>query len=311
MYLEHYGLTTYPFSLTPDTLFFHDFAPHQEALNTILFGIQTGEGFIKITGEVGTGKTLLCRKVLSLLSPNEYITAYIPNPHVTPLCLQKMLAEELGIFCAKAEEETELLNKIYHELITLASQKKRVILIIDEAQSLTNEGLESLRLLSNFETESKKLLQIILCGQPELNKRLKQYQFRQLSQRITFSHTLYPLKREEVFDYIYFRLNTAGQIEKLFKTKAIDLLYKASKGIPRLINILAHKAMLSAYGKKLNHIDEFAVSDAIEDSQEIVDIRRYVIKDYALTGSVAGGLILLDILYLQHLGFLSFFLNIT
>lgn len=165
MYLQHFALKEYPFTLTPDTEFFFGQGVHQEALNVLLVALQAGEGFIKITGEVGTGKTLVCRRLLNLLD-DAFVTAYLPNPFVDPKALQLGLAEELGLACSPQIDSHTLLKTITQRLIELDAAGKRAVLLLDEAQSLPDDTLEALRLLTNLETEKRKLLQVVLFGQP-------------------------------------------------------------------------------------------------------------------------------------------------
>lgn len=249
MYLQHFGLREFPFSLTPDTEFFFRYGSHQEAHNVLLVALRTGEGFIKVTGEVGTGKTLLCRLLLKTLG-DEFVTAYIPNPYLTPAALHMALADELGIAYARNLGQPRLLKLINDRLIELNAAGKRVALLLDEAQTLPQNSMEALRLLTNLETEKAKLLQVVLFGQPELDTRLAQPDLRQLRQRITFAHHLNPIDRQSFEGYIAHRLHIAGyQGQPLFNNRSFADLYRASRGIPRLINILCHKALLAAYGR--------------------------------------------------------------
>lgn len=271
MYLTHFGIKELPFGLTPNTQFFCGLSGHQDAFNVLLFSLKTGEGFIKITGEVGTGKTLLCRKLLSAL-PDNFETAYLPNPALDASSLRLAFAKELGLDLPSISNQSDVLEAITKKLLSLKHHNKNLVLIIDEAQALPDETLESLRLLTNLETESEKLLQIVLFGQPELDARLKQHQFRQLQQRITFSHHLGPIDRSQLQEYLCHRLAMAGHTTgSLFDTAATDLLFKASGGIPRVVNILCHKALLSAYGKGVHQVDNSAMMKAIEDSSDIVN----------------------------------------
>ncbi len=236
MYREHFGLTELPFGITPDTSFFFACLHYQEALNTLLVAARSGEGFIKITGEVGTGKTLLCRTFLAALR-GECYTTYIPNPYLEPRTLMLALAEELKIPQDKDVDQYHLLKAINLRLLHLAREGKRVVLCIDEAQAMPMETLEALRLLTNLETEKRKLLQIVLFGQPELDQKLAQESIRQLKQRITFHYHLGPLNREELARYIEHRLRVAGyKGESLFHRAAERALYRASTGVPRLVS---------------------------------------------------------------------------
>ncbi|MBU1558774.1 MAG: AAA family ATPase [Pseudomonadota bacterium] len=266
MYLAHFKFDAHPFTLTPNTKFFCDLPTYQEALNTILMSLAQGEGFIKIVGEVGSGKTLLCRLLLDRLQGNT-VSAYLPNPDLNGREIYKALASELGLSFPEDADKAQLMRLVNAELISLYQAGKRVVLIVDEAQVLSFESYETIRLLSNIETESDKLLQIVLFGQPELDVQLNQPRLRQLKQRITFSYHLRPLSRDELDAYLSHRLSTAGYTwGDLFSKSARSLLYKSSQGIPRLINILAHKALLSAYGRKKTAVKVKEMKLAIRDT---------------------------------------------
>ena len=227
MYLQHFGFNELPFSLTPNLRFFCNLEAYKEALNVIIVSLYNGEGFVKITGEVGTGKTLLCRKVLNTLDA-KYITAYISNPTLDTFDLKKAIARELEIVFTKDVDNQELLNLLTNRLIEIHKNNKQVIIIIDEAHVLSDEALEGLRLLSNLETETTKLIQIILVGQPELNKRLQKPHLRNLKQRIVFSYHLPTLRNKELLTYVSLRLNAAGYDgthDTLFAPKALKLLF--------------------------------------------------------------------------------------
>ena len=185
MYLQHFGLTETPFSLTPNTGFFFGLAPHVEALQVLQTALQTGEGFIKVTGEVGTGKTLICRKLMNDL-PERFHCAYLPNPYLTPDELRWAVAMELGLKHSSQIDQQQLTGLIQQQLLALSAHGHSIILVLDEAQALPDESLEALRLFTNLETESRKLLQVVLFAQPELDERLAQNKFRQLRQRDHF-----------------------------------------------------------------------------------------------------------------------------
>lgn len=266
MYAEHFGLTEAPFGLTPDTDFYLNARGHQEATNLLSVALNSSEGFIKIVGEVGTGKTMLCRRLLRTLGAG-YCTAYIPNPALTPEGLYLALAEELGLEDIDASKHHALVKLISKRLIDLARDGKRVVVVIDEAQTMPEETLEALRLITNLETEKRKLLQIVLFGQPELDKTLARDSMRQFRQRIVFSHYLPPLDRVATGDYIRHRLGRAGfDGQRLFDESAIKSIFKASAGVPRLINILCHKALLSAYGQGVRAVSSKHVTAAVRDT---------------------------------------------
>jgi len=249
IYLSHFGLREPPFGITPDTSFFYACASIQEALNTLLVAVANGEGFLKITGEVGTGKTLLCRKFLATLDDN-WISAYVPNPNLEPRTLLLALAEEMRVKLDSGLDQHHLLKALNLALLDFARQKKRVVVCLDETQAMPLESLETLRLLTNLETEKRKLVQVILFGQPELDERLAHESIRQLRQRITFQHHLGTLTREETEYYLAHRLAIAGYLgEGVFARAAVNRIYRGSRGVPRLVNILANKAMMLAYGE--------------------------------------------------------------
>lgn len=259
MYLKHFGLAELPFGITPDTSFTYLVQYHQEALNTLLLALADGEGFVKITGEVGTGKTLLCRRLLQTLD-DSWVTAYLPNPNFDANTLFLALVEELGVRDAAELDQYHLVRRINHTLLGHARAKKRVVVCIDEAQAMPLETLEALRLLSNLETEKRKLLQIVLFGQPELDEKLRRPEVRQLLQRIAFHYRLGSLKKSEIGNYVAHRLRVAGYLgEGLFSGRALRALHRASGGTPRLINILAHKSLMSVFGEgrqmvKVRHV---------------------------------------------------------
>lgn len=276
MYLQHFCLNQLPFNLTPDTEFFCDLPTHREALNVLLIALQSGEGFIKISGPVGAGKTLLCRKLLNEL-PEPFVTAYIPNPNLSTAALHHAIAEELGILCPPNCGQSRTLTLINDFLLNAANQGKKIVLIIDEAQAMPLETLETLRLLTNLETEKQKLLQIVLFGQAELDQLLQKKSIRQLQQRITFSYVLKPLTRDQVKEYLLHRLQIAGNSHTdLLSTLSITALHYYSQGIPRLLNILANKAMLAAYGKGLSRIGWRQVQMAAHDTDATRNRRPFL-----------------------------------
>jgi len=268
MYQQHFGLKELPFSLTPDTSYFYQYPDHQEALNVLLVALEMNEGFLKVTGEVGTGKSLICRKLLNLLSDRGLVTAFIPNPVLGPAELRHALADELGIEHDPVAPEHQMLQLINEELIRLRYERKQVVLLIDEAQALPDESLEAIRLFTNLETEKTKLLHVVLFGQPELDVRLNRPSARQLRQRITFSHKLKPMSRAGAGGYLSHRLQVAGyKGSDLFDGRAISALHRGSDGVPRLMNIIAHKSLLAAYGKGTQRINRRLVLRAIRDTE--------------------------------------------
>lgn len=267
MYLDHFGLSELPFGITPDTSYTVITRSHQEALNTLLVALNGGEGFIKITGEVGTGKTLLCRRLLQAL-PEGSVSAYLPNPYLAPRTLALALAEELGLAVSVDSDDYHLLQGLNRALMAHAAAGRQVVLCIDEAQAMPLETLESLRLLSNLETEKRKLLQIILFGQPELDRKLAEPSVRQLLQRIAFHYRLQGLDRQEVSNYLAHRLRVAGyRGEGVFGERALRGLHRASRGTPRLLNILAHKSLLAVFGEGKHSVKASHVRRAAADTE--------------------------------------------
>jgi len=264
-YLKHFGLRELPFGITPDTSYFFACRSVREALNTLLIAVSNGEGFIKITGEVGTGKTLLCRKFLSTLGPS-WVSAYIPNPNLEPRGLLFALADELGVGGERIEPH-RLEKDLMQRLLDVARQGKRVVLCMDETQAMPLATLETVRLLTNLETEKRKLMQVVLFGQPELDRKLASDSVRQLRQRITFQYTLKALTRNEVADYVAHRVTIAGYSgSALFMNGALRAIHLASRGVPRLVNILAHKALLVVYGEGGRQVERSHVRCAVEDT---------------------------------------------
>jgi general secretion pathway protein A len=246
MYNQFYGFREPPFNITPDPrfLFFSD--RHREAFNHILFGIRERKGFVQITGEVGAGKTTLCRAVLEELGPN-FVTALILNPCLDTTELLRTVLTEFGLEPGRADrvECLEMLNRFLLEQLEKGND---VVLLIDEAQDLSPELLEQVRLLSNLETDQRKLLQIVLLGQPELREKLDDRSLRQLRQRITVRYHLTPLDRGEAERYIQHRLQVAGGNGRpAFTSWAIRSIQRYSGGIPRLINAVCDKALLAGF----------------------------------------------------------------
>ena len=272
MYLQHFGLRELPFSLTPNTQFFLNMASYHKAYNMLMVSLANAEGFIKIVGEVGTGKTMLCRKVLNTLEEDKesYITAYIPNPVLSPKGLFLAFAEELNIEIDQDVGHHRLLKAITERLVEFSAENKQVVLFIDEAHAMPEQTLEALRLLTNIETEQVKLFQVVLFAQPELDVSLAQPSLRQLRQRITFSFEIEALDRDGVERYVVHRLATAGYNGPfLFSKRALDYLYKSSNGIPRVINILCHKALMVAFGKGERSVQVDHIKSAAEDTEGV------------------------------------------
>jgi len=285
MYLYHFGLRELPFTLTPNTNFFVGLEPHNEALAVLMTALKSGEGFIKVIGEVGTGKTLLCRKLLNEI-PEHFITAYIPNPYLNPNELRRAVAVELGVKQAQRMSVQLLTQRIQTRLLELHSSGHSVVLILDEAQALPSDSLEALRLFTNLETETRKLLQVVLFAQPELDQRLSEVGFRQLRQRITFSYKLRSMNSEEVEQYIQHRLRIAGyQGKPLFNHRLSKKIAKVSQGIPRLVNILCHKMLMLSYGQGHYQMNNKQLQLAIKDTEGLSfsNNRNVLIMFYIIT----------------------------
>lgn len=270
MYLNHFGLVQYPFSLTPNTRYFLKLPSHQQAFSLLLDALGSENSFAKITGEVGTGKTMLCRKVLSALDGHSqrFITAYIPHPILSEEGIMQAIAEELEIPGAGDISYYKLLKLITEKLVKTSRAGKSVVLLIDEAQAMPEETLEALYLLSNVESEATKRLQVVLFGQPELDELLSSPSMSRLRKSMSFEFVLPTLTRDSTEAYIAHRLNKAGfNGNHMFSKQALNLLHKSSNGNPRVINILAHKAMMAAFGKGDQNITDSHISRAVDDTE--------------------------------------------
>jgi MSHA biogenesis protein MshM len=269
MYLYHFGLAELPFTLTPNTDFYLPMAMHSEALAVLTTALKTGEGFIKVIGEVGTGKTLLCRKLLNEL-PHHFVSAYIPNPYLNPDELRRAVAVELGVKQAQRMSLQLLTQRIQSRLLELHAMGHSVVLILDEAQALPTESLEALRLFTNLETEKRKLLQVVLFAQPELDSRVATTEFRQLRQRITFSYKLRAMNVNEVQQYIHHRLLVAGyRGADLFPSRVCKKIATLSQGVPRIVNVLCHKMLMLAYGQGHYNISGNLLNLAAKDTESV------------------------------------------
>ena len=322
MYNEFFGLEQMPFSISPDTSLYVNLPSHHECMELMKFAIESGEGFLKITGDVGTGKTILCRKILkylkskkqaveivpkkevgieNILEPvseqdatieinstiqswvNEFITTaedseslgsdkyvcvYIPNPTLTKRGLFRLLAKELNVEINSKTAVEVLIERVHEKILELNSTHSSVVVLIDEAQSLPEDTLESLRLITNFETETHKLVQVILMGQIELNDLLEQHRFRQLRQRITFSYHLETLNLEQTKQYVLNRLMRCGYNSiDIFSPTQFKQIHKYSKGIPRMINVLCHKCLLYAFSQNRKKMKNTDIKMAIYDDE--------------------------------------------
>ena len=271
MYLEFYGLTEPPFNITPNPRFLFYSAKHREAFNHLLYGIRERKGFVQLTGEVGAGKTTLCRALLEALCDNTS-TALILNPVLDADLLIKAIAMEFGL-PVKGMDRLETVAVINDFLLNQLAQDRETVLVIDEAQDLTHELLEQVRLLSNLETDERKLLQIVLMGQPELRDRLNEHSLRQLRQRITVRYHLNPLDFREMGDYIRHRLTVSGsQGMPTFTTPALWRVNRYSQGIPRLVNALCDKCLLAGYVQGKMEIDYRTVGMAIRELEGNINV---------------------------------------
>lgn len=269
MYLGYFSLREAPFSITPDTDFFFPHEGAQASLNMLLVALRSGEGFLKVVGELGCGKTVLCRQLLKTLQ-DECVTAYIPNPDMGPDDLLMALVKELGVSLAPPLSRHKVQEALRACLLEHAAQGRRVVVCIDEAQAIPVRTVESLRLLSNLETEKRKLLQLVLLGQPDLDDKLARPEIRQLLQRITFSEYLGPMQAGRVPGYLEHRLQRAALNEstdiRVFTPAAARAIAHASGGVPRLINILAHKGLMLAYGEDRHRVGVAHVRLAVRDT---------------------------------------------
>ena len=264
MYLEYYKLNEQPFDITPNPRFLFYSGKHQEAYNHLLYGIRERKGFVQLTGEVGAGKTTLCRALLEQLGEN-YSTAVILNPALNADQLVKAIAMEFGLD-VKGADRLEIVAMLNDFFIRQLAEGRETVLIVDDAQALTNELLEQVRLLSNLETDDRKLLQIILMGQPELRDRLNDPAMRQLRQRITVRYHLDPLRRSEVAQYVQHRLRVSGaRGGPYFTWGALWRIYHYSGGIPRLVNAVCDKALLAGFVEQSERINHRLAGRAIRE----------------------------------------------
>ena len=255
MYLSFFGLNEKPFAITPDPRYLYLSERHAEALAHLLYGINESGGFIQLTGEVGTGKTTVVRTLLSRV-PHHADVAVILNPRVTPVEFLLTICEELGLGIADADRDSvkQMVDALNRRLLAAHAEGRRIIVIVDEAQNLSAEVLEQVRLLTNLETPTQKLLQIILIGQPELRELLDRTELRQLAQRITGRYHLEPLSREETRGYIRHRLRVAGAAGEIFTPGALAEVHRLSTGIPRVINVTCDRALLGAYTQETRKV---------------------------------------------------------
>jgi general secretion pathway protein A len=268
MYKQFYGLTRNPFEMSPDPYFFCPMPSHTEALASLAYGVFNRKGFVVVTGEVGTGKTLLVRCLLGALSKNNIAFAYMYNPMISVPEFLSHLIDEFGLLPSPIRTKTDALSRLNNYLMERSRRDLTTALIVDEAQLLSWELLEEIRLLTNLETTKHKLLQIVLVGQPEFEQKLDSQQLRQLKQRISLRCNLKPLEMKELRTYIHRRLELAGAnslASKIFPDEAIDMIQKFSRGIPRLVNTLCENSLLLGFGHNQHQITPDIVQEVAED----------------------------------------------
>ena len=288
MYLEHFGLTRSPFRIVPDTQFFYDGGDRGATLEALIYAIGQGEGIVKITGEVGSGKTMLCRMLLQRLDPTVEVI-YLANPSVAPNEILHAIAHELALRLPPGAPRVDVMHALQMHLVTRHARGRRVVLFVEEAQRMPLDTLEEIRLLSNLETESHKLMQIVLIGQPELDDNLRQQHIRQLRERITHSFRLAPLGRDEIAAYLAYRLRAAGYGGPvLFTGNVVEQMARTSQGLVRRINILADKTLLAAYAENTRVLEPRHVRSAAEDSEFHVSWRVRLARDRRLLAALGG-----------------------
>ena len=265
MYTKFFGLNEKPFTITPDPRYLFMSERHGEGLAHLVYGVTESGGFIQLTGEVGTGKTTLVRTLLGQI-PAEVDIALILNPQLTAVEFLMTICEELSIQLPKQKYSAKgLIDALNRHLLEAHSRGRRTILLIDEAQNLSEGVLEQLRLLTNLETSKQKLLQIILIAQPELREKLAQQSLRQLAQRVTGRYHLEPLSPEEAFQYIDHRLRVAGALTEIFEPAAKREVYRLTNGVPRIMNVICDRALLGAYSKESRTVNRRLVRKAASE----------------------------------------------
>lgn len=265
MYLEFFGLSEYPFSITPNTRFLYLSKPHEDAMTALKYGIHERLGFLLMTGEVGTGKTTLIRALFEQLDSKVH-TALLINPLFSVPELLCAIAKDFGVSTTEDKSPQNQIYALNEFLLKVNERGENAVLVIDEAQTLSTDALEAIRLLTNLETDQHKLLQILLVGQPELEKKLEEQQLRQLAQRITTRAYLKALNVLEMMQYVNHRICVAnGGGKVFFDPKAYRLLHKETKGYPRLINLVCHRALLASFVRETSVVDGHAISQAIAD----------------------------------------------
>jgi general secretion pathway protein A len=287
MYKEYFRLKDLPFSISPDPAFLYMSAKHREALAHLVYGVKSDSAFVLLTGEVGTGKTTVCRCMLDQI-PEHCDTAFILNPKLSEEELLASICEEIGIEYKNSSVTVKnLVDRINNHLLKSHAAGRRTLLIIDEAQNLSPSVLEQLRLLTNLETNRCKLLQIILIGQPELKKMLERPELRQLSQRVTARFHLDPLSKKEISNYVSHRLTIAGARRQIFSPAVVKQLYKYSGGVPRIINLVCDRAMLGAYAQGRTRVDKSTLKKA---AGEVLGKRRPDVRAPGTLGRISSWL---------------------
>ena len=284
MYQEHFGLRRPPFKITPDTSLFFEGNQRGAALDALMYAISSGEGIIKVVGEVGSGKTMLCRMLEVRLS-NDVDVIYIANPSLSPDNILHVIAHELHLDVNNEMSKVDLMQRIQAYLLKKHADNRQVVLFVEEAQSMPIETLEEIRLLSNLETDHNKLLQMVLFGQPELDEKLSQPHIRQLKERITHSFYLSPFPPDDTLQYLNFRLRAVGyKGPDIFNKKTAGVVKKYSDGLTRRINILADKSMLAAFSEGSHTVTSTHVKSAAQDSEfkKVVDSKKLLMATLAI-----------------------------
>ncbi len=297
MYQQYFGLAEAPFSIAPDPRYLYLSEKHREALAHLIYGVGDQGGFVLLTGEVGTGKTTICRCLLQQIPDNADI-AFIVNPKQSINQLLQSVCNDLCIDYERGATSKELIDLLNRYLLAAHSKGRNTILIIDEAQNLSIDVLEQLRLLTNLETNEKKLLQLVLLGQPELNDLLARPELRQLGQRVTARYHLDPLSKQEVLEYVQHRLSVAGCRSEVFSMSAVKQIHRLSKGIPRLINLISDRTLLGVYASSNDQATAKIVTNA---AREILPPEAQVSPWRPLWLALcAGVIILLGAVFWKH-----------
>lgn len=284
---RYFQLQELPFEQTPNLRFVCDFEFYRHAWQALVASVEKGEPILKVTGEVGTGKTLLCRQLIQALDAIGVVTLYLHHPQFNTDTLLRLIADELQLDNIATHSEYTLYKVIHAAVLAHYHAARRVVLVIDEAQTLPDASLEALRLLTNLESEQRKLIQIVFFGQPELDERLALKKFRQLRQRIGFHTELHALWPQDIAPYLRHRLLSAGHATgELFLPETSAMIYAASRGIPRVINILADKALLAAYAQEKKVIDKIAMQAAVLDAASVIASCQPSKKNFSNTSKI-------------------------